>query len=45
MGRISDLSSISTAMLVPGMAFGVVAVFALLGARAQSVSAAQGLPA
>jgi FHS family L-fucose permease-like MFS transporter len=46
MGRISDLSSISTAMLVPGLAFGVVAAFALLGARAQpSALKAHELPA
>lgn len=45
MGRVSDLSSIATAMLVPGVAFGVVTAFALLGPRAQPALSAQELPA
>ena len=45
MGRVSDLTSIATAMLAPAAAFAGVAAFGLTDGRARRDLAAEGLPA
>jgi FHS family L-fucose permease-like MFS transporter len=45
MGRISDLSSISIAMLAPAVAFAVVSAFALCGPQARRALVVKELPA